>query len=116
MTCGHALPAPTGQVLDTLDRLGLAENTFVYFTSDHGAHVEEVSSAGEMHGGSNGIYKGWACGSRACWFCLRERVTPVIYVFAWESASFPRCHACCCIVIGGCADQGSAALAPPFPP
>lgn len=47
-----------GQVLDALDRLGLAENTFVYFTSDHGAHVEEVSSAGEMHGGSNGIYKG----------------------------------------------------------
>lgn len=50
--------APTGQILDTLDHLGLANDTLVYFTSDHGAHVEEVSKEGEMHGGSNGIYKG----------------------------------------------------------
>ncbi|MEJ1288900.1 hypothetical protein NN561_019936 [Cricetulus griseus] len=46
------------QVLDALDRLGLANDTLVYFTSDHGAHVEEVSAKGEMHGGSNGVYKG----------------------------------------------------------
>lgn len=47
-----------GQILDALDTLGLADNTLVYFTSDQGAHVEEVSPKGEIHGGSNGIYKG----------------------------------------------------------
>ncbi|XP_055461169.1 steryl-sulfatase-like isoform X1 [Psammomys obesus] len=47
-----------GRVLDTLDELGLTNDTLVYFTSDQGAHVEEVSAEGEMHGGSNGIYRG----------------------------------------------------------
>ncbi|XP_010609455.1 steryl-sulfatase isoform X1 [Fukomys damarensis] len=47
-----------GQVLNVLDELGLSEDTLVYFTSDQGAHVEEVTTKGEMHGGSNGIYKG----------------------------------------------------------
>ncbi|XP_052025678.1 steryl-sulfatase isoform X2 [Apodemus sylvaticus] len=47
-----------GRILDALDELGLANNTLVYFTSDHGAHVEEVGEGGERHGGSNGIYRG----------------------------------------------------------
>uniref|UniRef100_A0A8C6EZT4 Steryl-sulfatase n=1 Tax=Marmota marmota marmota TaxID=9994 RepID=A0A8C6EZT4_MARMA len=47
-----------GQVLDVLEELRLADNTLVYFTSDHGAHVEEVTAKGQKHGGSNGIYKG----------------------------------------------------------
>lgn len=47
-----------GQVLDALDRLGLANHTLVYFSSDHGAHVEEVTARGEVHGGSNGIFRG----------------------------------------------------------
>uniref|UniRef100_M3XPS2 Steroid sulfatase n=3 Tax=Mustela putorius furo TaxID=9669 RepID=M3XPS2_MUSPF len=47
-----------GQILDVLEELKLANNTLVYFTSDQGAHVEEVSTKGEVHGGSNGIYKG----------------------------------------------------------
>ncbi|EPY72810.1 hypothetical protein CB1_084759006 [Camelus ferus] len=47
-----------GQILDVLDELKLANNTFVYFSSDQGAHVEEMSIRGEVHGGSNGIYKG----------------------------------------------------------
>ncbi|XP_021102058.1 steryl-sulfatase isoform X2 [Heterocephalus glaber] len=47
-----------GQVLNVLDELGLSNDTLVYFTSDQGAHVEEVTPKGEMHGGSNGIYKG----------------------------------------------------------
>ena len=44
--------------MNVLDELKLANNTLVYFTSDQGAHVEEVSPKGEVHGGSNGIYKG----------------------------------------------------------
>ncbi|XP_011733360.1 steryl-sulfatase isoform X1 [Macaca nemestrina] len=47
-----------GQILNLLDELRLANDTLIYFTSDQGAHVEEVSSKGEIHGGSNGIYKG----------------------------------------------------------
>uniref|UniRef100_A0A8C6TKK0 Steroid sulfatase (microsomal), isozyme S n=1 Tax=Neogobius melanostomus TaxID=47308 RepID=A0A8C6TKK0_9GOBI len=41
-----------GQILQTLERLGLSENTLVYLTSDQGAHLEEGT-----HGGHNGIYK-----------------------------------------------------------
>lgn len=47
-----------GQIMSVLEELGLANNTLVYFTSDQGAHVEEVTATGEIHGGSNGIYKG----------------------------------------------------------
>ncbi|XP_075284114.1 steryl-sulfatase isoform X2 [Opisthocomus hoazin] len=47
-----------GQVLEVLEKYNLSDNTFVYFTSDQGAHVEEISSSGEVHGGYNGIYKG----------------------------------------------------------
>ncbi|NXO03699.1 STS sulfatase, partial [Rhinopomastus cyanomelas] len=47
-----------GQVLDVLEKYNLSSKTLVYFTSDQGAHVEEISGAGEVHGGHNGIYKG----------------------------------------------------------
>ncbi|XP_075395877.1 steryl-sulfatase-like [Tenrec ecaudatus] len=47
-----------GQILDVLEDTQLANNTLVYFSSDHGAHVEEVTAKGERHGGSNGIFKG----------------------------------------------------------
>ncbi|KAM8753176.1 steryl-sulfatase [Rhynchonycteris naso] len=47
-----------GQILNVLEELGLTNSTLVYFTSDQGAHVEEVTAKGERHGGSNGIYKG----------------------------------------------------------
>ncbi|NXI53949.1 STS sulfatase, partial [Chloroceryle aenea] len=47
-----------GQVLDVLEKHNLSDKTLVYFTSDQGAHVEEISSSGEVHGGYNGIYKG----------------------------------------------------------
>ncbi|KAM6093715.1 steryl-sulfatase isoform 3-T9 [Chlamydotis macqueenii] len=47
-----------GQVLDVLEKYNLSDKTLVYFTSDQGAHVEEISSSGEVHGGYNGIYKG----------------------------------------------------------
>ncbi|XP_076026247.1 arylsulfatase D [Genypterus blacodes] len=42
-----------GQVTQTVDSLGLAANTLVYFTSDHGGHTEDP-----VRGGCNGIYKG----------------------------------------------------------
>ncbi|XP_068036210.1 steryl-sulfatase [Anomalospiza imberbis] len=47
-----------GKVLDVLEKHNLSDRSLVYFTSDQGAHVEEISSAGEVHGGYNGIYKG----------------------------------------------------------
>ncbi|XP_002735770.1 steryl-sulfatase-like [Saccoglossus kowalevskii] len=51
-----------GRVLAKLDQLQLTKNTFVYFMSDHGGHVEEISiepgREGEREGGWNGIYKG----------------------------------------------------------
>ena len=46
-----------GQIMAAVDKLGLKENTFVYFTSDNGPHLEEINS-GEYHGGWKGIYKG----------------------------------------------------------
>ena len=42
-----------GQILDTLDRLNLSEKTLVYFTSDHGAHIDLGRK-----GGSNVPFKG----------------------------------------------------------
>ncbi|XP_027049658.1 steryl-sulfatase-like [Pocillopora damicornis] len=53
-----------GQIMATVEKLGLRENTFVYFTSDNGPHLEEVSNTGEYHGGWNGIFKG---GKGQCW-------------------------------------------------
>ncbi|XP_071507376.1 steryl-sulfatase-like [Diadema antillarum] len=47
-----------GQIMGKLHRLGLAQDTFVYITSDNGAHVEEFTKHGHREGGSNGIYKG----------------------------------------------------------
>ncbi|XP_008282314.1 steryl-sulfatase [Stegastes partitus] len=53
----HEVDWSVGQIMETLDRLNLRQNTLVYLTSDQGAHLEEVSSSGEVHGGWNGIYK-----------------------------------------------------------
>ena len=47
-----------GQIMSAVQELGLKENTFVYFTSDNGPHLEEISDTGEYHGGWHGIYKG----------------------------------------------------------
>ena len=46
-----------GQIMVAVEKLGLKENTFVYFTSDNGPHLEEINS-GEYHGGWKGVYKG----------------------------------------------------------
>lgn len=53
----HEVDWSVGQLMQTLDRLNLRENTLVYLTSDQGAHLEEISVGGEVHRGWNGIYK-----------------------------------------------------------
>ncbi|XP_032231869.1 steryl-sulfatase [Nematostella vectensis] len=47
-----------GQIMDALEELGVKNNTFVYFTSDNGPHLEEVARNSEYEGGWKGIYKG----------------------------------------------------------
>ena len=48
-----------GEIISTLEKENLLEDTFVYFTSDHGPFLEIVShKTGELLGGSNGGYKG----------------------------------------------------------
>lgn len=48
----------TGQMVDALERLGLLDNTVVYFTSDNGGHLEEKGHDGSQEGGWHGIYRG----------------------------------------------------------
>ncbi|XP_056414828.1 steryl-sulfatase isoform X2 [Hyla sarda] len=47
-----------GKIVNELHKNKQQNNTLIYFTSDNGAHLEEVSSSGEVHGGYNGIFKG----------------------------------------------------------
>ncbi|XP_034533845.1 steryl-sulfatase isoform X1 [Notolabrus celidotus] len=53
----HEVDWSVGEIMQTLDRLGLREHTLLYLTSDQGAHLEEISAGGEVHRGWNGIYK-----------------------------------------------------------
>ncbi|XP_014651017.1 PREDICTED: arylsulfatase F [Ceratotherium simum simum] len=46
-----------GKILGAIDDLGLKNRTLVYFTADHGGHLE-VRVGHAQHGGWNGIYKG----------------------------------------------------------
>ncbi|XP_070462721.1 arylsulfatase F isoform X1 [Equus przewalskii] len=46
-----------GKILDALDDFGLRDHTLVYFTSDHGGHLEARLGHAQL-GGWNGIYKG----------------------------------------------------------
>lgn len=48
----------TGEILNALEEFGLTNDTFVYFTSDNGGHIEEKGPKGEVEGGWNGRYKG----------------------------------------------------------
>jgi hypothetical protein len=47
-----------GEIIASLERENLLDNTFVYFTSDHGPFLEEVVDSGEYCGGSTGLYRG----------------------------------------------------------
>jgi len=46
-----------GEILAAMERLGILDDTLVYFTSDNGGHLEERSH-GRQEGGWNGIYRG----------------------------------------------------------
>lgn len=48
----------SGEITKTVDSLGLANNTLMYFTSDHGGHLEDSDAIVGQKGGWNGIYKG----------------------------------------------------------
>ncbi|XP_075723333.1 steryl-sulfatase-like [Rhipicephalus microplus] len=47
-----------GKVTELLQETDQTNNTFVYFTSDNGAHVQEIGIRGEREGGYNGIFRG----------------------------------------------------------
>ncbi|XP_028993479.1 arylsulfatase H [Betta splendens] len=47
-----------GKMTETVDSLGLANNTLIYFTSDHGGHLEDSNSHIGQKGGWNSIYRG----------------------------------------------------------
>lgn len=47
-----------GKMTETVDSLGLANNTLMYFTSDHGGYLEDADSLIGQKGGWNGVYKG----------------------------------------------------------
>lgn len=53
----------SGKILDAIDFFGLRNHTLVYFTSDHGGHLE-ARVGHSQRGGWNGIYKGkeWELG------------------------------------------------------
>ncbi|KAL6485323.1 hypothetical protein MHYP_G00073680 [Metynnis hypsauchen] len=46
-----------GRMVKTIERLSLADRTLMYFTSDHGGHLEDSTERGQR-GGWNGIYRG----------------------------------------------------------
>ena len=47
-----------GAILSTLEKLGMKENTLVYFSSDNGGHLEDKGVDGKQEGGWNGPYRG----------------------------------------------------------
>jgi len=47
-----------GEMINSLERLGILNNTIVYFTSDNGGHLEEKGPHGNQEGGWNGPFRG----------------------------------------------------------
>ncbi|XP_057709288.1 arylsulfatase D isoform X2 [Corythoichthys intestinalis] len=47
-----------GELTKTVDSLGLTNDTLIYFTSDHGGHLEDSLPLIGQRGGWNGIYRG----------------------------------------------------------
>lgn len=48
-----------GDIMTALDQFGFGRNTMVYFTSDNGAHLEEIGMKGQSDGGSNLPFRGF---------------------------------------------------------
>ena len=53
--CVEEMDWGVGVITAALDRLGITNNTVVYFTSDHGGHIEEIV---DSNGGYNGLFRG----------------------------------------------------------
>ena len=47
-----------GEIVSSLKEQNLLENTLLYFTSDHGPHLEETTDTGEYCGGWRGLFTG----------------------------------------------------------
>jgi arylsulfatase A-like enzyme len=56
--CVMEMDYGVGKILDLLQQINVKDNTFVYFSSDNGGHLEETDLNGHQEGGYNGIYKG----------------------------------------------------------
>ncbi len=56
--CASAMDEAIGIVLQTLERAGLAEETFVFFTSDNGPEPRQAGSAGPYRGTKHTLWEG----------------------------------------------------------
>jgi arylsulfatase A-like enzyme len=61
----EAVDGSVGQIMDAIKRLGLDENTFVFFTSDNGGYLDyggryrgEISSNGPLRGQKGNVFEG----------------------------------------------------------
>jgi arylsulfatase A-like enzyme len=62
-----------GQVMDTLDRTGLATNTLVIFTSDNGGVLANGANNGPWRGGKHQMYEGGLRVPGAAWWPAQIR-------------------------------------------
>lgn len=53
----HDVVCFEGRMMRTIERLDLTNKTMMYFTSDHGGHIEDSDEQGQK-GGWNGVYRG----------------------------------------------------------
>lgn len=56
--CASAMDEAVGKVLQTLDRLALTDETFVFFTSDNGPEPRQAGSAGPYRGTKHTMWEG----------------------------------------------------------
>ena len=56
--CVMEMDNGVGQMLDLIEDLNIQQQTFTYFSSDNGGHLEEVNLEGKPEGGWNGIFRG----------------------------------------------------------